>query len=248
MKDEIREGWLEQAVAEWAPTFTRAGYPLPEVRVSCGFGWRHRETMRGQCVAASASADGRAQLFIDPRVNDAAKALHVLVHELVHAADDCKSGHRGRFRVIGAAVGLTGPPWTATTFSTEGAAMAAGVLERIGPYPHAALKLEHKQQPTRMIKLECSRCGYVARTTKQWLEHVGSLRCPCSLLAMDVAGSVNVAAPTAAMLVEHEDAALAILRNIYGDEILEEVVGLLSGAWGEDDDEETLEPAGAVAR
>ena len=236
MREEIREEWLERAVAEWAPTFTHAGHPLPEVRVSCGFGWRHRESVRGQCVSASASADGRAQIFIDPRVNDSSVAIETLVHELVHAADDCKSGHRGRFCKIGAAVGLTGPPWRSAGFSGEGAAMAAEILGRIGSYPHAALRLERKQQPTRMLKLVCPSCGYVARTTKQWLEQVGSLRCPCALVVMDVAGGVNVAAVTPEKLVAYELVALEILSGIHGGPVAAEIVEILLGSYAEEID------------
>jgi hypothetical protein len=102
-------------------------------------------------------------------------------------------------------------------FSDEGAARAAEILGRIGLYPHAALKLERKTQATRMIKLECPQCGYVARTTKQWLEQVGALRCPCALVLMDVAGDVNVAAVTPQTLARYEQAALEILGGIHGE-------------------------------
>lgn len=57
-------------------------------------------------------------------------------------------------------------------------------------YPHAELnagKSGEKKQGTRLIKCECSACGYVCRTTSKWLEEIGAPLCPCSGERMGVA-------------------------------------------------------------
>ena len=50
-----------------------------------------------------------------------------------------------------------------------------------GPFKKLAPLKEHsdaeKRPGSRLIKVECSCCGYVARTTEKWLA-IGNLRCP----------------------------------------------------------------------
>lgn len=104
--------------------------------------------------------------------------LDVLVHELVHAADDCRSGHKGAFRRLATAIGLTGR-MTATVAGPELAARLHALAEELGPYPHAALDASmRKKQSTRMLKVVCPDCGYAVRTTNKWLE-IGVPTCPC---------------------------------------------------------------------
>ena len=96
-------------------------------------------------------------------------------------------GHRADFGRIAAAVGLV-KPWTATSASEELKSRLNAPIQKIGPYPHAALDLTaspHKKDGTRMIKLECPDCGYVVRTTAKWID-VGMPKCPCGA-EMDLA-------------------------------------------------------------
>lgn len=58
-------------------------------------------------------------------------------------------------------------------------ALADDFLTVLGPYPHGALKLpEVATQSTRMLKLECSSCGYAVSTTLKWLAR-GTPTCYC---------------------------------------------------------------------
>jgi len=56
-----------------------------------------------------------------------------------------------------------------------------GIIEHVGPYPHAALSAQlamgkedegdvtssgPKKQGTRLVKIVCRKCGYTCRTTK----------------------------------------------------------------------------------
>lgn len=176
-----REEWLIQLAERVAPLLSM---PVPRVRLSVGFpGGRSRGGRGkriGECWDTAASADGSAAIFVSPTIADAATAAHVLVHEMIHAAVGVKHGHRGPFRRLALAVGLTGK-MTATTATPELADKLAEIVDEIGPYPHAALNADlsgRKKQSTRMLKIVCPACGYTARTTAKWLE-VGTPVCPC---------------------------------------------------------------------
>lgn len=179
-----REAWLLAGVAALAPIFEEAGETLPAVRVSVGFpgGRGKKGNVIGQCWATSASEDEVAQVFIHPSLTDVVVILATLAHEIVHAVDDCASGHRGRFAKIAKAIGLEGP-MTATHAGETLKARLEEIARDLGDFPHAALiaggaSSGPKKQTTRMLKVECPADGYIVRTTAKWLE-VGLPSCPC---------------------------------------------------------------------
>lgn len=47
------------------------------------------------------------------------------------------------------------------------------------------LALAKKKQTTRMVKVVCAGCGYVARTTHKWLDEAGAPICPCNQEPME---------------------------------------------------------------
>ena len=52
----------------------------------------------------------------------------------------------------------------------------------LGDYPHSKLVMAlsgKKKQSTRLIKLSCSRCGFIARASKTALEQAGLPTCGC---------------------------------------------------------------------
>ena len=181
-----REEWLLAAAAELSTIFESVGETLPAIRVSVGWpgGRGKKGNVIGQCWAASAATDNVAQIFVSPTLDDAHRVLDVLAHELVHAVDDCQSGHKGRFAKIAKAIGLTGK-MTETVAGDDLKAELAGILDRIGAYPHAALAKGAdgaegpKTQTTRMLKVECAASGYVVRMTRKWLDEYGAPKCPC---------------------------------------------------------------------
>jgi hypothetical protein len=188
-----REEWLVAAVEALRPRFELIGVTLPAVRVSVGWpgGRGKKNSVIGQCWAASASADNVAQVFISPVLDDAPRVLDVLAHELVHAADDNKSGHKGEFTRIAKGLGLTGK-MTATVAGEELAAHLVALVETdLGSYPHAAIVAGAdgadgpSKQGTRMLKIECgSGNGYIVRMTRKWLDEYGTPSCPCHGEAM----------------------------------------------------------------
>jgi hypothetical protein len=206
-----REEWLHLAIEALRPEFEKVEFPLPEkIHVSVGFGYgskRENGKILGQCWARRVSEDDVNHIFISPELKEEARVLDVLIHELVHAADDCKSGHKGAFAKAAKALGLTGK-MTATVATPELTEKLAELAKKIGPYDHATLypmgkPIQPKEEPkpedpeetpeepptssgpkkqgTRMIKVACnSKCecgGYVVRTTAKWLE-VGMPVCP----------------------------------------------------------------------
>ena len=108
-----REAWLHRAIEVFRPRFTEIGLPLPaELHVSVGFGYGSRAESKyilGQCWARRASADGVNHIFLGPQEGDPAGMLVSLLHELIHAADDCASGHKGTFAEAATRLGFEGP-------------------------------------------------------------------------------------------------------------------------------------------
>ena len=174
-----REEWLNAFIEEAKPHFERAGYPLEnKIRVSVGFmsnGLRSKAI--GQCFKEDVSEDNTYEIFITPKLNDSSRIADVLTHELVHTI--CfEDGHGKTFKRIAYAMGLTGKP-THTVAGPEWHVWADPILEKIGPIPHAKMNVNHKKQPTAMIKCECIECGFIMRTSMKWIKEYAEFPCPC---------------------------------------------------------------------
>ena len=176
-----REEWLTAALGKVRALLQdKAGATVPaDCRVSVGFpGGGSARKRIGECWPRERSKDGVNEIFISPVLHEPAKMLDVLIHEAVHAADNCESGHKGPFKRVSLAVGLTGK----MTSTVAGPELQVWIAETVAALPalsHGALSLSgRKVQTTRMLKLECSDCGYVVRTTSKWLDH-GVPSCCC---------------------------------------------------------------------
>lgn len=187
-----REAWLMAAVEAVKPLFPNPEN-VPPVRVSVGFpGGRGKKAGTiGQCWGSKASEDGIPHIFIHPSLTDPVEVLGVLIHELVHAVDDCQNGHKAPFAAIAREVGLEGK-MTATVVSEPlRQVLESEVLPKLGEYPHAALSTTSKPgtvQTTRMLKVVClNDTGYLVRMTQKWLDLYGPPACPCCDETMEVA-------------------------------------------------------------
>ena len=177
-----RESYINALASELRPLFHSHGATYPErVRYTCGWpsrGAGSRRKTLGQCFDASASKDDHYEISISPAVDDPMAVAHVLAHELVHACAGLEAGHKGAFRKLALAIGLTGP-MTATTPSEAFKQFAQPLLDRLGAYPHAELDYSSvKKLGTRMIKATCRECEYTARLTRKWLDAGGPPICP----------------------------------------------------------------------
>jgi len=180
-KFSTREEWLMAAAQAVRPLFDEQGAAdYPKFRVSCGFPKGGRKAI-GQAWTPKASGDETAELFISPKLEKLTQygVVDTLVHELIHAIVGNEEGHKGQFRKLAKAIGLSGK--MTATFA-EGA-LEDRMLELVaplGPYPHAELSsLTVQKQSTRMLKVQCPGCGFTCRTTRKWLDEVGTPTCAC---------------------------------------------------------------------
>lgn len=185
-----REAWLTAAVDALRPLFTEVGAQVPaRVRVTVGFpGGRGPKTRTiGQCWSTAAVADGVSTMFISPVLDDPVIILSTLVHEMVHAVDDCKNGHKKPFATIATAVGLTGK-MTSTVAGDALRERLAAIADDLGPMDHGAINpnVGRKVQSTRMLKVECGDCGCVIRMTRKWLDDAGAPTCACGTRMQEV--------------------------------------------------------------
>ena len=173
-----REDWLNAALhGPIAELLAQAGTSVPaDCRVSVGFpGGGSARKRIGECWPRARSADKVNEIFISPVLADKFKMLEVLVHEAVHASDDCKSGHKGHFARVARACDLQGK-LTATHAGAGLSAMIRAWIETLPAMSHGALMLGGvKKQSTRMLKHECNDCGAIWRASARW----EMVCCPC---------------------------------------------------------------------
>ncbi|MCA1839902.1 MAG: SprT-like domain-containing protein, partial [Actinobacteria bacterium] len=185
--------WLLEATEHFRPWFAENEFPLPEqLRISVGFAKRSSQHAIGTCYIAEAAEDGVHQIFIAPTIKDPITVLATVLHELIHAADDGKSKHRGDFARVAKAMGLTGK-MTATVPGESLTLALEAIANKLGEYPHGILVPSQGGtgsgkvggQTTRMILVQADCCGYKARTTRKWLDSLGAPSCPCGTVMQE---------------------------------------------------------------
>lgn len=183
-----REEWLTEAadrLNDWIAAETDLK-PSSRILVSCGWPRRDRNgKVIGQCFPKAAGV-GVNHLFISPNQSDRVKVLDTLLHELVHAADNCKSGHKGAFVKAIRALGIEGKP-TSGNAGPELRKRLKALATELGPYPHTLLSAFNgpKPQSTRMLKVVCAEgSDYCVRMTRKWIEEVGYPKCACHDITM----------------------------------------------------------------
>lgn len=168
--------WLAQVAARLpAPGFLQVGFGF----ATTGANSRHiGEAIRG------GGEEEVTDIIIDPRHDTTFDIASTLIHELVHVAAGVKDGHGGEFVRIQKALGLVGKP-TQCGLGEQHRTWLAEVVSIIGECPHRKLRVLHKPDGTRMLKLQCREgslgfceCGgYTLRTTAKWIA-VGYPMCP----------------------------------------------------------------------
>lgn len=197
-----RESWLAAAAVmlqhEVFPVagIDAASWEQRKYRVSCGFpiGYRGSRTGKvalGQAFDPSISADGTMEVFINPILDNPVDVIAVLAHELIHVEAGIACGHRGRFASIARSIGLVGA-MTATVPGDELRGKLQRIVADLGVYPHAKVDPNaRKKQGTRLLKLQCSDCGWTARVSAlQGNRLHAASTCPVCIAV----GSLNVEA------------------------------------------------------
>lgn len=189
---ETREALLTHAAQYFIDNFFRdeiAAHEIPvpfadieRVRVSVGFPRGQRPSGRtrgggtfrilGTCHPRSHSTDGYTEIFISPECDDLPLILTTLAHELCHAVLDCQDGHRGRFKLVAHAIGLTGRMRDTKPTADLSDAIEYMIDTELGKYPASAMTGEpaRPKQTTRMLKIVCDGCGFTGRTSRKWAE------------------------------------------------------------------------------
>ena len=192
MKLITREQWLERAVIALTPIFVKQGYVVPPCRVSCGFASTGAKSGHiGQCWSTKSCEDGINQIFISPVLSEDLEVLDTLMHELVHAVDDCQHKHGKEFKKISIKLGMVGPMRNAGAGPILKEKLKE-VASRLGPYPHSRLTVSKKvitRQPRPRAK--CSKCGFTVPMLKDFL-HFGPPICPKDKLAMEALGDWEI--------------------------------------------------------
>ena len=179
----VRESWLNAMARELKRlVFKPAGIDLNLTKVKLSVGYppkggasKHGKTI-GVCFPRACSDANVNEIFINPCLDktQVTRVAGVLVHELIHAVEDCK-GHGPSFRKMALACGLTGR-MTATTETAELGETIKKIEKKIGKYPHKKLDYEigRKKQTTRNLKIECPKCAdtdpYFVRMSKTMYE------------------------------------------------------------------------------
>lgn len=180
-----RESWLTEAANLMLddiimPVVDASDYDYerPNFRISVGF---PKHTRGGKAIAVcfvrEVSTDGVNEIFINPEIDNPVEVMSSMAHELIHAVDDCASGHQNFFAYVARKIGLEGK----LTSTHAGESLEAKLVEYsdlLGAFPHSRMSIEkgRKKQTTRQIKVSCqnSDCGFIFRTSQTQIEKLFS--------------------------------------------------------------------------
>ena len=171
------------------PLFAAKGFSVPPCQVSCGFASTGtRSGHVGQCWSTKSASNELNQIFIAPTLKSAYEVLDTLVHELVHAVDNCENKHGKEFKKIALKMGMKGPMRSAEA-GPELKVTLTSLLDTLGPYPHGHLKVGMRKAPRRdRPKAKCKHCGYQVPMLKKFLTY-GPPICPKDKVEMEALGN-----------------------------------------------------------
>ena len=175
-----RENYLIQATDIMRKSlFKPKGYKVPKVELSISWATRGNRNRKGdaktlgQCFPKQMHAGGINQIVITPNydgstIKGSLDILGTLVHELVHAVDNCVSGHGKAFKDCATAVGLTGPMRSTGESDELKEYLRKNIIDKLGLFPHKKVTLNGtKKQTTRNIKVTCDCCDFSFRTSRK---------------------------------------------------------------------------------
>jgi hypothetical protein len=184
-----REAWLLAAIELLRPLFAAEGFSVPACQVSCGFASTGtRSGHVGQCWSTKSASNELNQIFIAPTLKSAYEVLDTLVHELVHAVDNCENKHGKEFKKIALKMGMKGPMRSAEA-GPELKVTLTFMLDILGQYPHGHLKVGMRKAARRdRPRAKCKHCGYQVPMLKKFLTY-GPPICPKDKVEMEALGN-----------------------------------------------------------
>lgn len=181
-----REQWLTELAKKSEKFFVNM--KLPPYRLTCGWplggALSTKRRVLGQCFDSIVSVGGLHELFITPLLSDPLEVAGVVMHEMAHVAAGVKAGHKGRFIKIIQQVGITKNKPTQALPGDRLNEWLQKILDRLGPYPHTAMKpvTKDKTKDAKALTLECGSCDAKVRMSTKWLESAGAPTCGCGTL------------------------------------------------------------------
>lgn len=131
-RHERRCTWAEEALAAAVPHLEKVGIFQPPGRRLC-VEFAPLENAAGQCSILRADL---ARIEVTTRhsaVEDPRTLVHVLIHEQLHAADDCRSGHAGQWAWwAGRILGMQARGYTRNAACDR---IITRILRELGPLP-----------------------------------------------------------------------------------------------------------------
>ena len=184
-----REAWLLAAIELLRPLFAAKGFIVPACQVSSGFASTGtRSGHVGQCWSTKSASNELNQIFIAPTLKSDYEVIDTLVHELVHAIDNCETKHGKEFKKIALKMGMKGPMRGADA-GPELKLTLTALLDILGPYPHGHLKVSmRKAARWDRPRAKCKQCGYQVPMLKKFLAY-GPPICPKDKVEMEALGN-----------------------------------------------------------
>ena len=206
MKYTNRELWLEDFSKECVKLFKDSKdlfkFPkgikldLRDIKITCGFPPHFRKSSQvgragnysamGVCFGKTKDRPFK-QIFILPdwcNNKDIVNLGGVLIHELIHAVDNCVNGHGKEFRDMAVAVGLEGQ-MRSTRPGADLSVWIRKIAKKLGKYPEQGW-IHSKHKPgSRSLKIECWRgagvmgCEAIARMSQSQINQ-GTPICRCT--------------------------------------------------------------------
>jgi hypothetical protein len=169
-----RETWLKQLADRAIPAIASSIQYTEEetsVKLSCGFPAKQgkRGKVTASLVPPTNSEEFNAEIFVTPELSakrEVASAVLPLLVAVVTGDYRQRTAYRNAIRSLNLNHGEL-PAW------------AKSIVDELPAYPHASLTLpEVKKQTTRLIKVHCAPCGYIARVSRSTLDTYGAPVCP----------------------------------------------------------------------
>jgi len=160
--------------------FDDLGFPLPEVSIKTGFPSAGK---RSPNISDSWTInDGNAHVILIRPDNDQAEDVAAAIaFQMCHIATGDRDAHGHLFRHLAISIGLRGTK-TESRPGTLFKEMIKPTLRRLGKLPSSGISpvesVKKTTQSTRLLKVSCPECGYVARVSRKWLDEVGPPHCP----------------------------------------------------------------------
>lgn len=120
-------------------------------------------------------------VYIRPDRDNAEAVAAALALQMCQIAVDGDDEHGLLFRHVAISIGLKGRKQECQPGRLFNE-LVKPILKKIGPLPSPDIGLSKNSksggQTSRMKKVSCQKCGYVARVSRKWLDDLGPPHCP----------------------------------------------------------------------